>query len=229
MRYEKILKAKFLSRPNRFIAHCELEGESVVCHVKNTGRCKELLVPGAEVILTDERENKTRKTPFDLISVYKGERLINMDSQAPNKVAEELMGRLFPEAVIRREVTYGKSRIDLFIENGEEKIFVEVKGVTLETDGVAKFPDAPTERGIKHLRELERAASEGYRAIALFIIQMKGVEYFTPNSETHPQFADALAEAHKNGVEVWAYDCRVQEGVVEADAPVEVVIKMQNA
>lgn len=222
MRYNKILKAKFISRPNRFIAHCELDGEEVVCHVKNTGRCKELLTAGATVILTDERENKNRKTPFDLISVYKGEQLINMDSQAPNKVAEELMGRLYPNATIRREVTYGKSRIDLFIENGEEKIFVEVKGVTLEVDGVAKFPDAPTERGIKHLLELERAVSEGYKAIALFIIQMKGVEYFTPNSETHPQFADALAHAHKNGVQVWAYDCRVQEGFLEADDSVEV-------
>ena len=222
MKYNKILKAKFISRPNRFIAHCELDGEEVICHVKNTGRCKELLTPGATVILTDERENKTRKTPFDLISVYKGERLINMDSQAPNKVAEELMKRIYPKAKIRREVTYGKSRIDLLVENGEEKIFVEVKGVTLEVDGVAKFPDAPTERGIKHLRELERAASEGYKAIVLFIIQMKGVAYFTPNRETHPQFADALVEVHENGVNVWAYDCKVQEGIVEADMPVEV-------
>lgn len=222
MRYEKILKAKFISRPNRFIAHCELDGEEVVCHVKNTGRCKELLIPGATVILADERENKARKTPFDLISVYKGERLINMDSQAPNKVAEELMARLYPEAKIRREVTYGKSRIDLYIENGDEKIFVEVKGVTLEIDGVAKFPDAPTERGIKHLLELERAVSEGYKAIALFVIQMNGITYFTPNRETHPQFADALSEARKNGVEVLAYDCLVQEGVVVADEMVEV-------
>jgi len=223
MKYEKILKAKFISRPNRFIAHCELEGETVVCHVKNTGRCRELLVPGATVILTDERENKTRKTPFDLVSVYKGERLVNMDSQAPNKIAEELIERLFPEAEIRREITYGKSRIDLLVENGDERIFVEVKGVTLENDGVAKFPDAPTERGIKHLRELERAAAEGYRAIVLFIIQMKGVKYFTPNRETHPQFADALLHARQNGVEVWAYDCLVQEGVAEADMPVETV------
>ena len=117
MKYNKILKAKFISRPNRFIAHCELDGEEVICHVKNTGRCKELLTAGATVILTDERENKTRKTPFDLISVYKGDRLINMDSQAPNKVAEELMKRIYPKAKIRREVTYGKSRIDLFVEN----------------------------------------------------------------------------------------------------------------
>ncbi len=222
MKYNKILKARFISRPNRFIAHCELDGEEVICHVKNTGRCKELLVPGATVILTDERENKARKTPFDLISVYKGDRLINMDSQAPNKVAEELMKRIYPKAQIRREVTYGKSRIDLFVENGDEKIFVEVKGVTLEIDGVAKFPDAPTERGIKHLLELQRAVSEGYKAIALFIIQMKGIEYFTPNRETHPQFAHALVEAQKNGVEVWAYDCKVREGVVEADEPVMV-------
>lgn len=222
MRYKKILKGKFVSRPNRFIAHCEVDGKNVVCHVKNTGRCRELLVPGATVILSDERDNPSRKTPFDLISVYKGGVLVNMDSQAPNKVAYELMQRLYPEASIRSEVTYGESRIDLFVENGDEKMFVEVKGVTLELDGVAKFPDAPTERGVKHLRSLEKAVSEGYRAVALFVIQMKGIKYFTPNRETHPQFADALIEAYRNGVEVWAYDCKVQEGIVEADAPVEV-------
>ena len=224
MRYENILTAGFISRPNRFIAHCELDGETVVCHVKNTGRCKELLVPGASVILTDERGEPNRKTPFDLVAVYKGDVLINMDSQAPNKIAEELMHRLYPNATIRREVTYGESRIDLYVENGDEKIFVEVKGVTLELDGVAKFPDAPTERGIKHLRSLEKAVAEGYRAIALFIIQMKGIEYFTPNRETHPQFADALCTASENGVEVWAYDCIVSEGIVDADMPVEVRI-----
>ncbi len=224
MRYKKILKGKFLSRPNRFIAHCEVDGEEVVCHVKNTGRCKELLVPGATVILSDERGNPSRKTPFDLISVYKGDVLVNMDSQAPNKVVAELMERLYPEAIIRSEVTYGESRIDLYVENGEDKMFVEVKGVTLEIDGVAKFPDAPTERGIKHLHSLEKAVSEGYRAVVLFVIQMKGIRYFTPNRETHPQFADALIEVHKNGVEVWAYDCKVQEGIVEADAPVEVIL-----
>lgn len=224
MKYGKILKGRFLSRPNRFIAYCEVEGKEMVCHVKNTGRCKELLIPGATVILSDERDKPERKTPFDLISVYKGKTLVNMDSQAPNKVAEELMARLFPEAEIRREVTYGNSRIDLYLENGDEKIFTEVKGVTLELDGVAKFPDAPTERGIKHLRELERAVSEGYRAIALFIIQMKGIKYFTPNEVTHPQFAVALRHAAENGVEVWAYDCIVHEGIVDADAAVEVIL-----
>ena len=224
MKYEKILRAKFISRPNRFIAVCDIDGEEVVCHVKNTGRCKELLVPGVTVILSDERDKPGRKTPFDLISVYKGDALINMDSQAPNKVAAELMKRLYPNAVIRSEVTYGNSRIDLLIEDGERKTFVEVKGVTLETDGVAKFPDAPAERGIKHLHSLERAVSEGYDAIALFIIQMKGIKYFTPNGDTHPEFALALANAGKNGVRVLAYDCVVSEGVVDAHMPVDVVL-----
>ncbi len=222
MRYEKIVRGHFISRPNRFIAYCFVDGEEVICHVKNTGRCRELLIPGATVLLLDQRHNKARKTPFDLISVYKGEKLINMDSQAPNKIAEELMGKMFPKATIRREVTYGESRIDLFIENGDEKVFVEVKGVTLEIDGVARFPDAPTERGIKHLRSLEKAVAEGYRAIALFIIQMKGITHFEPNEVTHPEFAAALREAKNNGVEIWAYDCIVNEGAVDAHMPVEV-------
>ncbi len=224
MRYEKIIRATFISRPNRFIARCLVDGEEVVCHVKNTGRCRELLVPGATVLLSDERGNEKRKTPFDLVSVYKGDRLINMDSQAPNKVAEELMKRLYPRANIRREVRYGESRIDLFVENEGKGTFVEVKGVTLEENGVARFPDAPTERGIKHLSELERAVSEGYGATALFIVQMKGVRYFEPNEKTHPQFADALRHAAQSGVRVMAYDCIVGEGTVEAHEPVRCVV-----
>ena len=224
MKYEKIVRGAFLSRPNRFIANCLVEGKEVVCHVKNTGRCRELLIPGATVLLSDERGNEKRKTPFDLVSVYKGDVLVNMDSQAPNKIAEELMARLYPKAVIRREVKYGNSRIDLMIENGEERILVEVKGVTLEENGVARFPDAPTQRGIKHLRELEGAVAEGYGAAVLFIIQMKGVKHFEPNERMHPQFADALRSAKNKGVQILAYDCIVEEGTVTADAPVTVAV-----
>ena len=222
MRYDKIIKATFLSRPNRFIAKCVVDGDEVTCHVKNTGRCKELLVPGAEVILSDERDNENRKTPFDLVSVYKGDTLINMDSQAPNKIAEELLSQLYPNAEIRREVKYGNSRIDLFVEENGKGTFVEVKGVTLEEDGVAKFPDAPTQRGIKHLHELEKAVAEGYCATVLFIVQMKGVKYFEPNETTHPQFAEALRSAESNGVSVISYDCTVTENSVVPGAPVKV-------
>ena len=222
MRYKKVLRATFLSRPNRFIARCLVSGEEVTCHVKNTGRCRELLVPGATVILSDERDNKMRKTPFDLVAVYKGARLVNMDSQAPNKVAEELLCRLRPKAEIRREVTYGDSRIDLALTEGDSTTFVEVKGVTLEEDGVVRFPDAPTERGIKHLRELERAVSEGYGAAVLFIVQMKGVKYFEANAATHLQFAEALRSASEKGVKILAYDCVVEEDALCAADPVPV-------
>ncbi|MBQ7836467.1 MAG: DNA/RNA nuclease SfsA [Clostridia bacterium] len=223
MIYEKIIKATFLSRPNRFIARCVVDGEEVVCHVKNTGRCRELLVPGVTVLLSDERDNDKRKTPFDLVSVYKGERLINMDSQAPNKVAEELMKRLYPTARIQREVKYGESRIDLLVENEGVRTLVEVKGVTLEEDGVVRFPDAPTERGIKHLRELESAVSDGYEAVALFVVQMKDVKHFEPNEKMHPEFAAALRSAKENGVTLLAYDCIVTEDSIAANIPVKII------
>lgn len=214
MKYEKVLEARFIDRPNRFTAHAELIGESVICHVKNTGRCRELLVPGATVWLSDERDNKNRKTPFDLIAVKKGERLINMDSQAPNKAAAELLRRLYPDAVITAEVTVGESRIDFRVEStdgdGSKSIrYIEVKGVTLEKDGIVMFPDAPTDRGIKHLETLASCAERGISASVLFIIQMKDVSLFQPNRETHPAFADKLKEVSSRGVDIWAYDCEV--------------------
>lgn len=225
MKYEKVIRAQFVDRPNRFIAHALLDGKTVICHVKNTGRCRELLVPGAEVWLSDERNNPNRKTPFDLIAVKKGERLINMDSQAPNKAAAELLSRLYPDAVITAERTVGESRIDFCVESAaedgkSEKRYVEVKGVTLEKDGVAMFPDAPTERGVKHLETLADCVKTGLSASVLFIIQMEGVLKFQPNRETHPAFADKLREVSERGVDIWAYDCTVTPDTMTARAPV---------
>lgn len=222
MTYKKVIRARFISRPNRFIAKAELCGEEVTCHVKNTGRCRELLVSGAEVILSDERDNPKRKTPFDLIAVKKGDILINMDSQAPNKAAGELLHRLYPTAKIHPEYTVGESRLDFFLEDGDIKRYIEVKGVTLESDGVAMFPDAPTQRGIKHLDTLISLADVGCKTGVLFIIQMKGVYVFTPNRETHPAFADKLKEAAEHGVEITAYDCIVTDSSMTADCPVAV-------
>ena len=186
----------------------EVDGADTVCHVKNTGRCKELLIPGCTVVLA-YGDNPNRKTPYDVIAVYKGERLINMDSQAPNAVAADFLAERFPQATIRREVTYGESRFDFAIDNGEEKWFVEVKGCTLEIDNVGYFPDAPTERGVKHLRHLIRATEEGYRTAVLFVIQMEGIAAIRPNDVTHPAFGEALREAAAKGVEIWATDCAV--------------------
>lgn len=224
MRYEKTVKGRFISRPNRFIAIVDTEYGETVCHVKNTGRCKELLIPGAEVILSDERDKEKRKTPFDLIAVRKGDRLINMDSQAPNKAAAELLGRLYPDHTLHAEYKVGSSRLDFLLSKGDEKKYIEVKGVTLEENGIAMFPDAPTERGIKHLDELISLAASNNSACALFIIQMKGVKYFTPNRVTHAAFAEKLKEAAEKGVEIMAYDCAVTEDSMTADEPVKVVL-----
>ena len=224
MKYEKVLRATFLERPNRFIAYARLEGERVVCHVKNTGRCRELLVPGAEVVLSDGRDNAKRKTPFDLIAVKKGDRLINIDSQAPNAAAAELLRRLYPDAVIRPEKAVGDSRIDFYLENGEEKMFVEVKGVTLEENGAVFFPDAPTQRGIKHLRELTSLKEQGYTTKVLFIVQTEKVRYFAPNRKTHPQFADELIRARDSGVEILAYKCHVTDSEMTVTDKVKVVL-----
>lgn len=228
MKYKNVIKARFLSRPNRFIAFCEVDGEKETVHVKNTGRCRELLVPDATVYL-EVSDNPERKTKFDLIAVEKvterGVLIINMDSQAPNAAAYEWMvsGSLFGEgATVRREVTYGKSRFDLYVEQGERRAFVEVKGVTLEKDGVASFPDAPTERGIKHMNELAASLSDGYEAYILFVVQMKGICSFTPNDETHKAFSDALREARAKGVTVLAYDCAVSPDEMVIDAPIEI-------
>lgn len=213
MKYNKIVKGKFLKRINRFVAHIEINGEFHVVHVKNTGRCKELLTDHATIYL-EESPNPNRKTKFDLVAVKKGELLINMDSQAPNKVVSEWLMENCPwgkPTFIKPEYTKGDSRFDFYIETRNAKVFVEVKGVTLEKDGVVLFPDAPTERGIKHLNGLAKLARNGYKTAVFFVIQMQGVKYFMPNRETHPAFADALLEAANAGVEVLAYDCIVWE------------------
>lgn len=211
MQYGKILPARFLSRPNRFVARVEAEGEELVCHVKNTGRCRELLVPGATVWL-EESPNPSRKTKFDLIAVEKGDRLINMDAQAPNKVfGEWAAAGDFREGLtlLRPETTYGSSRFDFYWESSKSRGFVEVKGVTLEEDGVVRFPDAPTLRGVKHLDELVKAREAGYEAAVCFVIQMENVRWFAPNDETHPEFGQALRRAAQAGVEILAMDCAV--------------------
>lgn len=209
MTYEKIIPGIFRKRPNRFIAHVETENGMQVCHVKNTGRCRELLVDGATVYLA-ESSNPARKTRFDLVAVKKGALLINMDSQAPNKAAAEYMPALLPGlTLLRPETKFGSSRFDFYAEAAGEKWFVEVKGVTLEKDGLAMFPDAPTLRGTKHLRELCGCIKEGYQACALFVVQMAGVHGFAPNAETDPEFAAALREAAGMGVRLEAVDCLV--------------------
>ena len=211
MQYGKILPARFLSRPNRFVARVEAEGEELVCHVKNTGRCRELLVPGATVWL-EESPNPSRKTKFDLIAVEKGDRLINMDAQATNKVfGEWAAAGGFREGLtsLRPETTYGSSRFDFYWESSKSRGFVEVKGVTLEEDGVVRFPDAPTLRGVKHLDELAKAREAGYEAAVCFVIQMENVRWFAPNDETHPEFGQALRRAAQAGVEILAMDCAV--------------------
>lgn len=204
MKYNRILRARFVSRPNRFIGKIEIDGRAEIAHVKNTGRCKELLLDGAD-ILVNKSDNPSRKTKYDLVAVYKGDRLINIDSQAPNKVFHEwiLKDTLFNNInKIKPEYTYGNSRFDFFVETPGKKCLVEVKGVTLERDGIVLFPDAPTERGVKHITELERSLSDGYTPYIVFIIQMSGVDYFTPNLETHPVFGEALNQAKKSIVSV---------------------------
>ena len=230
MEYRNIVAGTFIERPNRFIAHVKIRSKVEVVHVKNTGRCAELLQPGATVYV-QEAENPERKTKWDLIGVRKGSRLINMDSQIPNKIVEEWIrsGNLFPDATkIKAEQKYQNSRFDLYIECGERKIFVEVKGVTLEEDGIVKFPDAPTERGLKHIQELCEAVKAGYEAYVFFVIQMKGVRYFTPNMETHPQFGEALQRAQEEGVHILAYDCRVMKDRIEIANEVPVVFEHTN-
>lgn len=210
MQYTKMVPGIFLRRPNRFIAHIEIDGQEQVCHVKNTGRCRELLTPGAQVWCLDAL-SPTRKTRYDLIAVQKGERLINMDSQAPNHAAGEFLrdNGIGPLEDLRPETKHGNSRFDFSFTKGSQQCFLEVKGVTLENDGICAFPDAPTERGAKHLRELTQLAKEGYGAYVLFVIQMQDVRYLHPNDDTDPAFAAALREAAAAGVQILAYDCAV--------------------
>ena len=224
MRYEHIVTGTFISRPNRFIAMVDISGTIERCHVKNTGRCRELLVPGAKVYLSVP-ENRERSTKYDLIAVMKGDRLINMDSQIPNAAAAEGLGRIpmfSGVRTIRREYVYGDSRIDIYAEDGENRYLVEVKGVTLEDDGVVRFPDAPTERGVKHIRELIGSMGDGYVSCLLFVIQMDDVLYFEPNRATDPEFADALKEASDAGVNILAYTCTVTPDSMVLKDPVEV-------
>ncbi len=226
MIYHNIRKAEFLSRPNRFIAYVELDGQKVVCHVKNTGRCKELLIPGTAVYI-QEADNPARKTKYDLINVIKGDRLINMDSQAPNQVFAEWVkqGKLVQNITkLQPECKFHNSRFDFYMEGDDKKIFVEVKGVTLEEDGVVRFPDAPTERGVRHIRELCDCVREGYAAYIVFIIQMKGVSYFTPNIRTHQAFADALKLAADSNVGILALDCLVTQDSITAEDFVPVLL-----
>lgn len=227
MQYENVVKGKFLSRPNRFIAYVEVDGREVVAHVKNTGRCKELLIPGRTVYLQDWGADfaMRRKTRYDLIAVEKGSLLVNMDSQAPNHVFREWAqsGGFVPDlTLLRGEYTWGNSRFDFYWEAGTRRGLTEVKGVTLEFEGHAKFPDAPTLRGVKHLDELIAAHEQGYEAAVCFVIQMEGIRCFSPNDETHPAFGDALRRANEAGVQVLAMECHVEPDRLEIVRPVQV-------
>ena len=242
MKYENVTKGIFLSRPNRFVAHIVIDGRQVVAHVKNTGRCKELLVENAIIYAEDHgEENPGRKTRYSVIAVEKmnpdGCRLINIDSQVPNKVVKEaiLSGGIklpgFPGAIktLKGESVYGTSRFDFFAEGHDgSRAYIEVKGVTLEEDGIVRFPDAPTERGVKHIRELSEAASEGYFAYLIFLVQMKGVLYFEPNDRTHLRFGQALRSAAEKNVTIMAYDCWVKGDSIELGDPVSIKLSSEN-
>ena len=226
MHYSKIQRATFLRRPNRFIAHIEVDGREEVCHVKNTGRCRELLTDRA-TIYVEHHDNPNRKTKYSLIAVEKDDLLINMDSQAPNKVVGEWLLEKEPFGkvkLLKPECTYGSSRFDFYLETEAEKIFIEVKGVTLEEDGIVRFPDAPTERGVKHLEELCACVEAGYKAAVIFVVQMEGMQHFEPNDKTHPQFGEALRQARKAGVEVLAYECKVTPSSLEITTSIPVVL-----
>ena len=224
MRYDNIHKGTFLSRPNRFIANVEINGKAEVCHVKNTGRCKELLVEGCTVWL-EHSDSESRKTAFDLVAVEKGDRLINMDSQAPNKAVGEWLREKMPFGEgfsVYPEKKYGNSRFDFYLESQDRKIFMEVKGCTLEKDSVVLFPDAPTLRGVKHIEELSHCIDEGYEAYIMILVQMSNVKYFTPNYDTHSEFGEALEKASKKGVKILCYDCNVTPDSMTVGKPVKV-------
>lgn len=231
MKYKNIKNGIFIERPNRFIAKVLIDNNEETVHVKNTGRCKELLIKGTTVYL-EKSENPTRKTKYDLIATEKmlpcGEKiLINMDSTAPNEAAFEWIkesGIFTDNAKVKREFFFGESRFDLYVSDGERKAFIEVKGVTLENDGVAMFPDAPTERGIKHLNSLVKSISEGYEAYVLFVIQMKGIKAFKPNDTMHKAFGDALRYAKSEGVKILAIDCIVTPDTMTIDKEIEVIL-----
>ena len=236
MFYPNTMVGTFLSRPNRFLAHVMLDGREVVCHVKNTGRLRELLLPGVSVIVQHHPDAAAsgRKTEYSLIKVAKGNVWVNIDSQAPNQAAFEWLNSLpktskhpiFCPQNIRREVRYGESRFDLsFIDSRTGKPWLmEVKGVTLDVNGTAMFPDAPTERGVKHLGELIHASCNGFGTAVLFVIPMKGISAFSPNVERHPAFAEALKRAQEHGVHILAYDCIVTEDALQIDQPISVIL-----
>lgn len=220
MKYKNIVKGRFIVRENRFIAKVEIDGVIHSCHVKNTGRCKELLVENATVYLEYSPSDK-RKTQYSLIAVEKGDLLINMDSQAPNKVVEEAIDKLFDNVTyLKRECSYLNSRFDFYMEQNNIKSFIEVKGVTLENNGVVSFPDAPSERAVKHLGELIKAVDDGYNAYVIFVVQMKGVKYFEPNEINHREFALKLREAESRGVNILAFDCVVAKDSIVIDEKV---------
>lgn len=224
MQYTSVTEGIFHTRPNRFIAQVEINENLETCHVKNTGRLKELLIPGTPVFL-EKSSNPTRKTKYDLIAVKQPDRIVNIDSQVPNTLVYDWIkdGNLFPHAeVLKREQTYGASRFDLYAEYGGKKAFLEVKGVTLDCDGTARFPDAPTERGVKHVTELQNALADGYDAYILFVIQMKGIHTFSPNEMTHPEFAKALKNAKRAGVHILALDCLVTKDSINIDSLIPV-------
>ena len=229
--YDNMLEATFIKRPNRFIAHCMLGEEEVIAHVKNTGRCKELLIKGVRVYL-QWNDNPNRKTKYSLISVQKGNRLINMDSQVPNKMVYEVLknkiivlpGTKGQLTHLKGEQTYKGSRFDFYFETETQKGFIEVKGVTLEEEGVVLFPDAPTQRGLKHIYELIEAKKEGYMAYVIFVIQMEGVKYFMPNIKTHKEFGEALKLAEDEGVRVLAYDSVVTKDSIEINQEIDTVL-----
>ena len=226
MKYKNIVEGIFKERPNRFIAYVDIDGKTEVCHVKNTGRCKELLVSGASVYL-EESDNPDRKTKYDLVAVYKGKKLFNIDSSAPNKVFGEWVKNsdFFKDVtLVKPEKKYGNSRFDFYIETLNRKIFAEVKGVTLEKDGVLMFPDAPTERGVKHINELAECVNDGFDAYAVFVIQTDKANYFTPNVETHKEFAVALKNAVKKGVKVLCLTCNVTADEIWIKEQIEYII-----
>lgn len=228
MKYHNIREGIFISRPNRFIAFVELDGVVEMCHVKNTGRCKELLVPGVRVFV-EQSNNTNRKTKYDLVQVCKEDKYVNIDSQMPNYLLREWLEgdnfgrRKYFENIskIQLEKKYGNSRFDLYLEYEDKKAFIEVKGVTLEENGVARFPDAPTERGIKHICELEKSLDDGYEAWIIFVIQMDGIREFRPNWKTHEAFGDALVHAKQSGVHVLALECSVSKGEIYIKNEVE--------
>ena len=231
MEYSKVIKATFIERPNRFVSYCEVNGKREKVHVKNTGRCKELLIQNCTVYL-EESDNPNRKTKYSLIAVEKGDRLINMDSQVPNKVIYEalkskkinLPGIDEEITLIKPEKTYGNSRFDIYLESKNKKAFIEIKGVTLEEQNIVKFPDAKTERGVKHIKELIEAKKDGYNCYIIFLVQMNNVLYFTPNNEMHKELGDSLIEARNSGVQVLAYDSLVTANSISINKEIDVIL-----